>query len=306
MSTLQIVKPPAIEPILLTTMKSFLRVDQEMTDDDVLISGLITGARELVETFTNRSLITRQYNQTMDSFPYYTDTVMSQMAYPPSYYSLPRWSTTLWNYSQMIKLFVCPVYSVDRIAYLNDTDQMWHSLVPAIPKWFPGDNFVEGDQVRDGNNNIQTATNNGTSGNNPPAWNETVSGTTTDNPGDAQIVWRNDGPSTDDMFLADVESEPGRIFPGPAAGGTGQTFTWPGVLYEPNAVQIFFTAGYSTTVAGLAGNGRQGMITAMMQLVASWYENRETATPLSMREIPQHTQALLWAHCMMDMQPTRG
>src|ERR1035441_6253395 len=75
---------PSVEPISLAQAKNFLRVFN--TDDDDLISMLITAAREEVENFTSRSFAIKSYMQALDSFPYYTDTVMSQMAYPPSYY----------------------------------------------------------------------------------------------------------------------------------------------------------------------------------------------------------------------------
>ena len=106
---------PQAEPITLAQAKTFLRVFN--TDEDQLILGLITAAREEVENFTARSFAIKSYMQSLDSFPYYTDTVMSQMAYPPSYYSLPMYSTTLWNYSQMIKLYYPPCIAVQGIDY---------------------------------------------------------------------------------------------------------------------------------------------------------------------------------------------
>ena len=101
--------PPEAEVVSLPAMKNFLRVSPNVTTDDDLIQGLIVAASEYVETYTGKSLAKKGYLQVLDSFPYFTDTVMSQMAYPPSYYALPRYSTTLWNYSQMIKLFYPPL-----------------------------------------------------------------------------------------------------------------------------------------------------------------------------------------------------
>ncbi len=106
---------PAAEPVSVATAKNFLRV--EITDDDLLIGVLITAAREACEMFCSRSFAPKSYVQAMDSFPYYTDTAVSQMAYPPSYYSLPMYSTTLWNYSQMIKLYYPPAIEVQGIDY---------------------------------------------------------------------------------------------------------------------------------------------------------------------------------------------
>jgi|ERR1039458_669798 hypothetical protein len=108
---------PVAEPVSLATAKNFLRV--EITDDDLLIGVLVTAAREACEMFCSRSFSPKHYLQSMDSFPYYTDTVMSQMAYPPSYYSMPMYSTTLWNYSQMIKLYYPPAIEVQGIDYTD-------------------------------------------------------------------------------------------------------------------------------------------------------------------------------------------
>lgn len=315
MAAINIEIQPTVEPILLADMKNWLRV--EFTDDDTLIAGLITGARELVEGFTARSLVNKGYVQTLDSFPYFTDTVMSQMAYPPSYYSLPRYSTTLWNYSQMIKLMVSPLVSVTNIVYFSNTDSQYHSLLPANPPWYPNVAILQGTQMVDGNGNSIQALNGGTSGFNPPTWNSTLSGTTLDNSGANQITWENLGPAplnevlaggdAASTFFVDLQNEPPRIFPGPAGA------FWPSVLYVPNAVQIHFIAGYGNAVvsgspATLAPPPLipSRCITAMHQLVAGWYEHREAISPLTMKEMPNHVKALLWNVRVLDMQPTRG
>jgi len=229
-SSLVIVTPPTSEPVDLATAKNFLRVTTN--NDDTLISALITAAREVVETFTGRSIATKTYRQSLDSFPYYTDSVMSQMAYPPSYYSLPRYSTTLWNYSQMIKLFAPPLIGVLSIDYIDSQTQSKLTLDPS-------------------------------------------------------------------KYIVDLENEPARIFPGPAGA------IWPSVLYVPNAVQITFTAGYDTDPSSGPGVPK-AIIAAILMLVANYYENREAAQAGSFGSIPNHIENLLWAHRVMDMQPTRG
>src|SRR5208282_4377777 len=234
---------PTAEPITLAQAKIFCRVSN--TDEDDLFNVWITAAREACETFCSRSFAVKSYLQSMDSFPYYTDTVMSQMAYPPSYYSLPMYSTTLWNYSQMIKLFYPPAIEVQGIDY-TDTNGVNQTL------------------------------------------------------------------EQDTDFLLDNIWEPARIFPMP-----GQM--WPACLYVPNAVRIRFTAGYGDTVSSDAhpvdgevsqGAGAQPMPSrvqvAILQLVASWYENREAAMAGGLKEIPQHVAMLLWSMRIMDMQPSRG
>lgn len=308
MAGLIIETQPGAEPVTLTEVKNFLRV--EIDDDDALIATIITAAREAVEVFTGRSLINKGYLQTLDSFPYYTDTVMSQMAYPPSYYALPRYSTTLWNYSQMIKLFRPPLISIDRITYLSATDSQWHDLTPVPPLWYPGKTVTVGYKVMDNNGNVQRITTAGKTASKPPLWTKTLNGATTEDTPDPEgtgpVVWTNDGPLPGitpgtnvgqfGYFLVDPTSQPARIFPGPPGN------FWPQVMYVPAAVQIHFTAGYGTD----GTNVPAAIKMAIMQCVASWYENREAAMQGSFGELPHHCQMLLWTHRVFDMQPTRG
>lgn len=58
---------PTAEPISLAQAKRQLRVDG--TDDDILIAGLISAARNYVESQCSVSLVVATYRQTMDAFP---------------------------------------------------------------------------------------------------------------------------------------------------------------------------------------------------------------------------------------------
>lgn len=58
---------PAIEPITLSEAKTHLRVD--FTDDDTLITTLIIVARQAVEEFLGRALITQTWQVFYDRFP---------------------------------------------------------------------------------------------------------------------------------------------------------------------------------------------------------------------------------------------
>ena len=62
-----IVTAAASEPITLTEAKNFLRVDH--TDDDTLISALITASRQLCEEYTRRVLVTSTIDEYFDKFP---------------------------------------------------------------------------------------------------------------------------------------------------------------------------------------------------------------------------------------------
>src|SRR5579863_965005 len=129
-----------VEPVTLAEMKNFLKIPPSVLTDDALILGLISGAREQAEIFCNYAIAQRTWVAALDSFPYYVDTIMSQQAYPPNYYSNPRYSTTLWNYSQMMKLGYGPL-----------------TMVGSVSPFVPGIQYIDGSGgINDGT--VQTLT----------------------------------------------------------------------------------------------------------------------------------------------------
>lgn len=122
---------PTVEPLTLAAVKSFLYLPPTNRSQDSFLTIAIQAAREEGEKLTWRSLAKRQFIQVLDSMPYYTDTIQSQLAYPPNYYSLPRYSSTLWNYSQMITLGYSPVISVEFMQYIG-TDLSAHQLLQDV------------------------------------------------------------------------------------------------------------------------------------------------------------------------------
>jgi len=64
---LQLVTPPALEPVTLADAKAHLKVDA--TDDDALIGTLITAARARAEWHTGRALIAQSWILWLDAFP---------------------------------------------------------------------------------------------------------------------------------------------------------------------------------------------------------------------------------------------
>lgn len=58
---------PTIEPLLLEEVKRYLRVDG--TDEDSVIEALMLSAREDIETWTGRTLLTTTYALRLDCFP---------------------------------------------------------------------------------------------------------------------------------------------------------------------------------------------------------------------------------------------
>jgi uncharacterized phiE125 gp8 family phage protein len=65
--SLEIISPPALEPVTLADAKAHLKVDT--TDDDALIARLITSARARAEWHTGRALITQSWILWRDTWP---------------------------------------------------------------------------------------------------------------------------------------------------------------------------------------------------------------------------------------------
>lgn len=55
-----LVTAPSVEPLTLTEAKLYLRVDQSTEDN--LISGMVVAARQWVETYTRRALVTQTWD----------------------------------------------------------------------------------------------------------------------------------------------------------------------------------------------------------------------------------------------------
>ena len=303
---------PAVEPIVLAQVKNWLRLGPNITNDDLLIAGLVQAAREEVERITGRSLINKGYRQSLDSFPYFTDSVMSQMAYPPAYYSLPRYSTTLWNYSQMIKLLRSPLQSITSLSYTDPNTELIDYIYPSLFAWLKLTEYSLAESIEDPNGNqqqvstVQNPNEDGTylSGATQPTWATTPGQTTTDG---TQLIWTCIGPAPTGSFIYDADTNPPRIFPLPGS-------FWPPVLYVPNAVQVHFVAGYGqipwgTSSATPTNNPcgiPMGLIKLLLQLLAHWYRNREPVVAGTPGIVPMHLVSQLWHWRVLDVAQTRG
>jgi len=72
---IQLADGPTTEPVTLEEAKLHLRVDY--SEDDSLISALISAAREVVEGKLRRSIFAQSYILTLDQFPYPTQMLTS-------------------------------------------------------------------------------------------------------------------------------------------------------------------------------------------------------------------------------------
>lgn len=65
--SLKLVTAPATEPWTVSELKTHLRID--ISDDDTLLSGLLTAAREYVEEAARRALITQTWRLNLGTWP---------------------------------------------------------------------------------------------------------------------------------------------------------------------------------------------------------------------------------------------
>jgi uncharacterized phiE125 gp8 family phage protein len=91
-----IVTAAASEPITLTEAKNFLRVDN--SDEDALISALISAARSMCEEYTRRILVTTTIDEYFDQFP------------------KNHWDT----HSNLLYLSRGPVTSIDSVKFVDE------------------------------------------------------------------------------------------------------------------------------------------------------------------------------------------
>lgn len=64
---LKLITAPTVEPVTLTTMKAYLRIDG--TDSDTLLTSLLAAGRAYAEAFQNRAYLTQTWEASFDDFP---------------------------------------------------------------------------------------------------------------------------------------------------------------------------------------------------------------------------------------------
>lgn len=113
----QLVTPPTAEPITLQQAKLHLRVD--FPEDDTLITGLISAARQYCEKRTNRAFFTQTWLRTLDFFPLYGRIESSRS---PS--ERDTWPYGTWYWDRVtIDLPHNRVQSVTSITYIDSNGQ---------------------------------------------------------------------------------------------------------------------------------------------------------------------------------------
>lgn len=92
---------PAAEPLTRSEIKNYLKVPSATTADDDLIDSLIKGARQFVERYTSRALITQTITEYFDQFPSVSGRVTDPFE------------------SRVIKLHIAPVVSITEASGLS-------------------------------------------------------------------------------------------------------------------------------------------------------------------------------------------
>lgn len=113
-----------VEPITLAEMKQHLRVD--FTDDDDLISSLITAAREHAETVTGRSLVTSIWVYGLEAFPYNW-----QLQTAPARSTINRFAGW-WADAQVIRIPQAPLKAIASIRYIPSGGGAYVTLDPSL------------------------------------------------------------------------------------------------------------------------------------------------------------------------------
>lgn len=67
--SIQLITPPAEEPVSLAEAKLHCRIEADATDEDALIAGLIVAARQAAEHETGRALVRQVWRMSLDAFP---------------------------------------------------------------------------------------------------------------------------------------------------------------------------------------------------------------------------------------------
>ncbi|MBV8061582.1 MAG: phage head-tail connector protein [Alphaproteobacteria bacterium] len=124
MTAFNLVTPPAVEPVLLMDAKQQARIDT--TADDALVTSLITAARQWVENYIGRALITQTWQMTFDTWPVA---------------SLPFWDgeregpVTAFQNPGYVLLPRPPLLAVNSITYYDNSDN--------ATVWDPSNYFVD-------------------------------------------------------------------------------------------------------------------------------------------------------------------
>jgi len=283
---LTVLTAPAVEPLSLSEVKLHCRVDA--SDEDTLLTALIVAAREYAEQLTGRAFITRTYEllepATGEAF---------ELRFPP--------------FGSLLT-----VQTIDILGNIQTATATIGSgtngTVTLSVDGEAGNDYTVTVEAGDGNNlplsvaesggDIVVTLGTGAAGALDAAKNtatlvaaacDAITNVTATASGTgATALTTEEGPtsftggagtlttvSTDDYTLDRLPMIP--------------TLEVSDTSGEAEAVRVTYTAGYGATAASVPQAIRQ----AMILMVGHWYAQRETASPVELREVPHAAEALL-------------
>jgi hypothetical protein len=138
--------PPIVEPVTLDQAKNFCVVSNSFTDDDELISGLVTAGRQAAEVYTRRAFFNQTWLLTLDHFPIFwgrsTFKNIGDSLYPYQYFfdgmtiRLPKpkcVSITSFNYLDVNG----DAQSLSSDEYILDTNSEPARMIPVSNSYWP-------------------------------------------------------------------------------------------------------------------------------------------------------------------------
>jgi uncharacterized phiE125 gp8 family phage protein len=102
---LRVVVPPVALPMSVAEVKAYRRI--EITTDDAMVAGLISGATDYALTQTQRQLVSCRYQLILDAFP------------GPQYQHAVPFGVTFSMQGNVIEIPRCPVLQIVSIQYLD-------------------------------------------------------------------------------------------------------------------------------------------------------------------------------------------
>ncbi len=124
---LSLVTAPATEPVTLASVKSHCRVPAALTDDDSDLADYIASAREYVEDFLGRRLVTQTWDLIFDSFPYVREGIY--LPYGP----LQSITSVKYIDSGGAQQTLSPsIYTVDATSFAPSIYPQWAQVWPII------------------------------------------------------------------------------------------------------------------------------------------------------------------------------
>ncbi len=260
---------PAVEPVTLAEAKLHLRVDH--SDEDALISSLISAARRYAETFTGRQIITATWELTLDAFPWIIE--------PPH--------PLLQSITSIVYVDVDGVsQTLDASIYQVDITSTPGRVKPAFGEVWPGTrsqfNAVTVTYVA-GYGTVQATAVTVDAG--TEVWTATAHGMST---GSAMELSTSTtlpaGTSLNTTYYVNVATvDTFKIYPSRADA-----------FAETNNVEVSDTGSGTHTVTAM--DVPDGLLAAIKLMIGGWYEHREDATEANLKKAPRAVDTLLWQH----------